>query len=228
MEFEDQFSRLAVLLGDRSRSVMLWNLLDGRAYTATELSHCADISAQSASNHLSQLISSGILKVEKQGRHRYYRFANAGMARVIESMAGLLPPNQKNLEKEKVEPEGFRYARTCYDHLAGCISVKITNSLLKKRIIKSTDNNYEVSRTGIKWFLSVGIQIDEVKLQKRSFAYPCLDWSERNDHLAGALGAALLKMMLHEDWVRRNKNSRQVIITAKGKAELRTKLDIEL
>ena len=94
MEIENKFSSIAALLGDKSRAIMLWSLLDGKAYTATELSVCADISRQSASNHLSKLIEAELLTVEKQGRHRYYRLANATVAQVIESMASLIPDTQ--------------------------------------------------------------------------------------------------------------------------------------
>ncbi len=228
MELENQFSQIASLLGDKCRSVMLWNLLDGRAYTATELSLCADISAQSASNHLSKLVCANILTVEKQGRHRYYKYANSDVARVIESMTSLLPLNQKNKRKEEPGAVGITYTRTCYDHMAGKIGVEITNSLIKKGIIEAAGNKYDVSSFGNSWFKSVGINVNEIKLQKRLFAYPCLDWSEKKHHLAGALGASFLQMMLDEDWIRRIKNSREIIITSKGKIELKRRVNLEI
>jgi DNA-binding transcriptional ArsR family regulator len=226
MEPENYFSDVASLIGDKSRSLMLWNLLDGRAYTATELSLCADITAQSASNHLSKLIGADILAVEKQGRHRYYRFANEDIARVIESMASLLPA--KKNAKQILDPSGITYARSCYDHIAGKFGVELMSALLGKRIILPFEKKYAVSNTGKKWFQSVGINIEEVQLQKRSFAYPCLDWSERRYHLAGALGAALLQMMVQKAWVRRSKHSRELLITPKGKSELKKGLNLEL
>ena len=100
MDFENRFSYIASLLGDKARSIMLWSLLDGRAYTATELAICADISPQSASNHLAKLIDARLLVVEKQGRHRYYRFANSTVAHVVESMASLLPQGENKSIKE--------------------------------------------------------------------------------------------------------------------------------
>lgn len=228
MEFENQFSEIASLLGDKCRSVMLWNLLDGRAYTATELSLCADVSAQSASNHLSKLVCANILTVEKQGRHRYYRYASPDVARVIESMANLLPPDQKNEKKENNALTNISFARTCYDHIAGKIGVGITGAFIKKKIIEVAGKKYDVSGFGNNWFRSAGINVDEIKLQKRSFAYPCLDWTERKHHLAGALGAALLQMMLKADWIRRVKHSREIILTSKGKTELKKRLDLEI
>ena len=207
-EFENQFSKVAVLLGDKARALMLWHLLDGRSYTAMELSTCADISAQSTSNHLTKMLNAKIIAVEKQGRHRYYRFANPEIAQVIESMASLIPLNKPITKPKQHEFNEFVYARTCYDHLAGKIGVGITESLTTCGIIQTYERDYIVTSIGKDWFQSIGINVDEVKHQKRSFAHQCLDWSERKHHMAGALGAALLNKMLENDWIRRRKNIR--------------------
>lgn len=220
---ENQFHRITTLIGDRSRSSMLWNLLDGRAYTATELSLCAEISAQAASNHLLKLVEANILKVEKQGRHRYYRYASEEIARIMETLATLSSVSKKE-NREVVT--GIKYARTCYDHVAGKLGVDILNALLRKKIIKAGEGRYELTNTGGKWFHAIGISIDELHLKKRSFAYPCLDWSERKHHLAGALGASLLHIFLARDWVRRIKHSRELIVTAKGKSEMEKRLEL--
>lgn len=164
MEFESQFSQIASLLGDKSRSVMLWNLLDGRAYTATELAVCADISLQSASNHLSKLVCAYILTVEKQGRHRYYSYTNAQVAQVIESMASLLPLSQER--QQRPGQVGITYARTCYDHLAGKAGVAITDSLIKEGMVEKIENRYIVTSFGKDWFESTGINVNEATLQK--------------------------------------------------------------
>jgi DNA-binding transcriptional ArsR family regulator len=220
---ENQFQQIAMLIGDKSRSSMLWNLLDGRAYTATELSLCADISAQAASNHLLKLVESNILKVEKQGRHRYYRYATEDVARIMETLAGLSSVSKK--ENREVAT-GIKYARSCYDHIAGKFGVDILNALLKKKIIQPCDGQYELTNTGGKWFYAIDINVDELYLKKRSFAYPCLDWSERKHHVAGALGASLLHAFINKDWVRRIKHSRELIVTAKGRVELEKRLEL--
>jgi DNA-binding transcriptional ArsR family regulator len=227
-EIEIRFGEIASLLGDKARSLMLWNLLDGRAYTATELSLCADVSVQSASNHLAKLTNANILIAEKQGRHRYYRYANEEVAQVIESMASLLPLSHDFKKREKQELFGVKYARTCYDHLAGRVAVAITDSLIKNRIIEADERNYAITPIGDAWFESIGLNTKEIKLQKRSFAHPCLDWTERRHHLAGALGASLLQTMLDADWIRRKKKSREVIITLTGKIELKKMLNLDV
>ena len=223
---ENQFQQIALLIGDRARSCMLWNLLDGKAYTATELSLCANISAQAASNHLFKMVEANILKVEKQGRHRYYRYATDEVARIIETLASLSSVSKK--ENKEIAVMGIKYARTCYDHMAGKLGVDILQALLSKRIIHPDEDGYKVTDAGIQLFDSIGIDVESLYSKKRTFAYPCLDWSERKHHLAGALGAGLLHCFLHKDWVRKVKHSRELIITAKGKSALEKNLHLSL
>ncbi len=226
---ENEFSHIASLVGDKSRALMLWNLLDGRAYTATELAVCANISTQAASNHLAKLKTANILVVEKQGRHRYFRFANENVAQAIETMASLIVTPNDKLKKEVLAiTSGVKYARTCYDHTAGKLGVAIITALINTDILTINAKTYQVSTKGKEWFASNGIKVEELQKQKRSFAHQCLDWSERKHHLAGALGAALLSEMLKKDWLRKVKNSRELIITTKGKTAFKTQLNIDI
>jgi len=123
---------------------------------------------------------------------------------------------------------GIKFARTCYDHLAGKIGVLLTQSLLTNKWLIQCPDRYEVSRAGNKQLESIGIDISATQQQNRKFAYPCLDWSERNHHLGGALGAALLHSMIQNDWIRKVKNSREVLITGKGKTEISRILKTDL
>ena len=227
-DVEKHFGHIASLIGERSRAIMLWNLLDGRAYTATELAIAADLSFQSASNHLSQLLIAGLLRSEKQGRHKYFRFANDRVAQAIENIAGLMPVTQVAKSINHSNATGIKYARTCYDHLAGKIGVQLTQSLLKNKWLIAYDDRYELSNAGNKQIESLGVDIAATKNLNRKFAYPCLDWSERNHHLGGALGAAILKTMLRQDWIRPIKQSREILLTSMGKAELTRRFKIDL
>jgi len=219
-EIENYFGHIASLIGERSRAMMLWNLLDGRAYTATELAITADVSLQSASNHLSQLVRARLLVTEKQGRHKYYRFASDRVAQAIENIAGLMPPPPFGKSINQSPLTGIKYARTCYDHLAGKIGVQLTHSLLQNKWLIAFNDRYEISNAGNKQFENMGIDITATQKLARKFAYPCLDWSERNHHLGGALGAALLQSMIQKDWLRKTKHSREIVITGKGGVEI--------
>ncbi len=225
-EIEKHFGHIASLIGEKSRAIMLWNLLDGRAYTATELAISADVSFQSASNHLSQLLNAGLVKSEKQGRHKYYRFANDRVAQAIENIAALMPVSISSKSVTNLGTAGIKYARTCYDHLAGRVGVQLTQSLLQHKLLIAYTDRYEVSNAGNKWFKELDIDISDAQKQNRKFAFPCLDWSERTHHLGGALGAALLQSMTQKDWIRKVKHSREIIITGRGKTELIKRLKI--
>ena len=214
---EEQFSQVATLIGDPVRAKILWALMDKRAYTATELAVYADTTAQNISMHLGKLVKADLLTVESQGRHKYYNYSRPEIAYAIEALASLLPKDE--LKKPGIADEKpIRFCRSCYDHLAGKVVVTLTESLLKQQYIFKDGNSFSVTKGGEKWFDALGIDLDELKKQKRYFAKPCLDWSERKHHLAGALGAALLNRMIAGGWVRRIADSRAITVTGKGEA----------
>lgn len=225
---ENNFISTASLLCEPSRAKIVWNLLDGRAYTASELALVSDLSATSVSNHLSKLLNGEIVKVDVQGRHRYYSFANSEVAYVVESMANL--SNQKPTSKldKQLSKNDVKYCRTCYDHLAGKIGVLIADKLVSQKIIKLQDKTYVVTGKDNKFFSDFGLELTQLQKQRRYFAKACLDWSERKYHLSGSLGNALLEKMLKLDWIRRTKNSRAIVITSVGQSGLRDIFGIEL
>ena len=225
---EDQFKQIATLIGDPVRATIMWTLMDGRAFTATELAVTANTSPQNISMHLGKLTRAGLLYVESQGRHRYYKFARKDIAYAIEAMASLIqqPAMIKNAQAEIISP--VRYCRTCYDHLAGQVGVMITDSMLRQKIIIDKDNTFEISVKGAGWFNRLDINIDDLKRERRFFLRPCLDWSERRHHLAGSVAASLLEKMLAGDWMRKTKNSRAIVITAKGQKMLSEYFKISL
>ncbi len=197
----------------------MWKLMDGKAFTATELAIAADTSAPNISMHLAKLVQADLLSAESQGRHRYYKFARKEIAYAIEAMTHLIPYSKKQQPAEENMP-AIKQCRTCYDHLAGKTGVAITDSLLKQKLIIADNDNFDLSLKGKKWFSNMGIDIESLQQQRRSFLRPCLDWSERRYHIAGSLAAALLSAMLLQDWIRRTKNSRAVVVTAKGQKNL--------
>jgi len=217
---EDQFIKTATLIGDATRASILWNLLDGRAFTATELAIAIETSAQNISMHLGKLLDADLISVEKQGRHKYYRFSNKEVAYAVEAMANLIPKPEISAKKNTENYPPIKYCRTCYDHLAGKIGVALAESLLEQKIIIEKNNTFEISPEGEKWFSDFGVNIGDAKKQKRIFLKPCLDWSERRYHIAGSVGTLLLNKMLEQDWIRRTKDSRVIIITGKGEKEM--------
>lgn len=225
---EDTFVSTASLLCEPSRAKIVWNLLDGRAYSAGELALASDLSPTSVSNHLSKLLIGEIVKVDVQGRHRYYSFANEEVAYAVESLANLNKQQQSFKPQKKMNKSDVKYCRTCYDHLAGKVGVLIADKLVSRKIIKLQDKTFIVTKKGNIFFSKFGLELVKLKKQKRYYSKACLDWSERKYHLAGSLGNALLEKMLELDWLRKTKNSRAIVITSLGQNELKERFDVEL
>ena len=198
-----------------------------KAYTAIELANFAQLSKQSCSNHLRKLLEQHILRVEKQGRHRYFALYDEKVANALEGIA-ILTRRYQDLPEERQQRTGIMLARTCYDHLAGHLGVALKEALLNEGRLTASDSEFACSERGLRFFADLGIAVPELKRRKRKFAYPCLDWSERKQHLGGALGASLLDHMLANDWLRRKEHSRELIITSKGRQQLLEKFKLEL
>ncbi|MEM9243440.1 MAG: winged helix-turn-helix domain-containing protein [Pseudomonadota bacterium] len=213
---EQDISRIASLIGDKARASILVALMTSKALTAGELAWQANISAQTASNHLKKLMRANLIICHPNGRHRYYHLASAEVAHALESLGVLTknikPPQHKTLDK------AICFARSCYDHLAGELSIKLKNILIKKRFIEQQENSFMVTPSGERFFNRLGIDIAALKKQRRQFANPCLDWTAREYHIAGSLGAAILDYFLDNRLVIRSKEKpRVVVLTAKGK-----------
>jgi len=199
---------------------MLWSLLGGQARPASELAFYANVSAQNASAHLARLVGAGMLTVESRGRHRYYRLAGAEVAHAIEALAALAPSARGMADLAPRQTPDLKYARTCYDHLAGRVAVEICAALKDKGYLSPVGADFEVTSKGEKLFHDLGMEISELKQERRAFARQCPDWSERRPHIAGALGAALLEQMFRRGWIEQVRSSRIVRVTTKGKEDI--------
>ncbi|WP_068784045.1 ArsR/SmtB family transcription factor [Paenibacillus phocaensis] len=219
---------IASLVSDPSRSAMLTGMLDGRFHAAGELARMAGVQAQTASFHLAKLTEAGLVAVEKQGRHRYYGIANPEVARVMESLLSIAPPAPVRSLRQATEDQALRYARTCYDHLAGSLGVRLTQSLVRTGILAEGDGAFEVTAEGAAFLNHFGVNLEQSRNKRRSFSHKCLDWSERRHHLAGALGNALLERLLELGWVERSPQSRAVKVTAQGRTGLKDVFALDL
>lgn len=222
------FSTTAALIADPTRAIMLTALLDGRALPAGELAYASGITPQTASSHLSQLLAGGLLTLESEGRHRYYRLAGSHVAHALEHLAAIRPAEP--VRRKALSPQGqeLRFCRRCYDHLAGQVGVAVTHGLQQRGFIFAAANKqFEVPAAGIEWFETIGLKVNALKATRRGLAQQCLDWTERTHHLAGPLGVGLLAVMCANDWLRQAKDSRAVHVTPKGWTELRRHLGVE-
>jgi DNA-binding transcriptional ArsR family regulator len=210
----------AALIGDPVRSTILSALLSGRAEPASALARAAGVSPQAASNHLARLVDGGLLKVQAQGRHRYYRLASAEVAHALEALACLAAP------PSVISPamRAIRQARTCYSHLAGVLGVAVTDALLACGFLAlgADERYFRVTPQGNAWFLAFGVPPDKVATARR-----CLDCTERRWHLAGPLGVALLGRMKDLGWIEQARDSRAVTLTAAGRQGLARAVDLD-
>jgi DNA-binding transcriptional ArsR family regulator len=213
-------ARAAGLFADQTRADVVAALLDGRALTAGELARAAGVSAQTISSHLHRLLDAGLLAVEAQGRHRYYRLVDERTARAFEALAALAPVRQAGSVRQPQVAAALRVARTCYDHLAGNAAVQLADALVERDVLVRQAGGYRVTEPGVEQLTAFGLDLPALHRPRRSFAHPCLDWSERRHHIAGALGAALLARMLDLGWLSRQPGSRAVHIHQLGRKGL--------
>jgi DNA-binding transcriptional ArsR family regulator len=219
---------VAVVIGDRTRVAMLDALLDQPDLPASELAGRVGVSASTASAHLIRLVETGLVTVERHGRQRRYRLTGPAVATALEALAAISPSRPVQSLREATRGELLREGRTCYDHLAGRIGVELTRALVSDRILRRRDGSYVLTRRGERALSEVGVDVARARAQRRRFAFPCLDWSERREHLAGALGAAMTERLCALGWVARVGPGRAVAVTESGRAELRAWFGIDL
>jgi DNA-binding transcriptional ArsR family regulator len=214
-------SRIGALLADPGRAAMLWALMDGSARPAGELTLIAGLSPSSASGHLAKLTEGGLLTLEVRGRHRYYRIATPEVADSLEALANIAQasaPQRATMRPARTVPVDLRYARTCYDHMAGELAVSVFDHMLGQGWLLVDDGRaVETTERGARALAEWGIDLERQRTLKRRFGCTCLDWSERRAHLGGALGAALLAHWCERGCVERAEKPRVLRVTPAGR-----------
>jgi DNA-binding transcriptional ArsR family regulator len=212
---------VAALVGDTARATMLAALMGGQSLTGSELAYLARVSRSTASEHLAKLVEARLLAVTRKRRFHYYRIASPLIASMLESIkivaAIEVPPRY---HPRSARDEALRFARTCYDHLAGRVSVAIADSLAASGHIVLNADGGEVTSFGRELLASFGAQLTEADRGRRIFCRPCLDWSERRYHLAGHVGAEICRRCLQLGWVERERDTRALRLSAAGRTGL--------
>lgn len=186
------------MLAEPARAAIVLALMDGRSRCAKKLALDAGVTPQTASAHLKKLVAANMLIWEGRGRSKYFSLAGREVAQAIESLSGVgikypLPAAAREL----------RFARCCYDHLAGQLGVAITERLLQP---------------GNAVLANLGINLETLESSRRPLFRCCTDWTERRPHVAGALGAALLHRYKDARWLVPVDDSRRLVVTALGRA----------
>jgi DNA-binding transcriptional ArsR family regulator len=220
---------VAALVGDTARATILAALMGGQALTGSELAFPARISRPTASEHLTKLVEARLIAVTKKRRYCYYRIASPLVARMLESIKAVAaietPPRY---QPRSVRDDALRFARTCYDHLAGQLGVAIADALVANGHIVLTEEGGEVTDAGSRFLTTFGADLASKFRNRRIFCRPCLDWSERRYHIAGLVGSEIWRRCMELDWLIRGRDTRAVRVTSVGRAGLYETFGLDL
>jgi DNA-binding transcriptional ArsR family regulator len=207
----------AALIGDPARATMVSALLDGRALTASELASAARITPQTASTHLAKLTAAGVLSVVRNGRHRHFRLASPSVAGMIDGIVAVALEKRPRYRPLSRQARALSVARICYEHLAGRLSVDLTDALVAREYIVVDDGVAEITTAGTRFLADFGIALATRRSSRRHFSRLCLDWTERRPHIAGAVGVAIARRCFDRGWIERMNGSHAVIVTPSGR-----------
>jgi DNA-binding transcriptional ArsR family regulator len=220
MQVGPDISVIAALIGNPASANMLLALMAGPALTSTELAQEAGLTPATTSGHLARLEDARLVVCERQGRHRYYRLADGAVARAIE---GLMPLAERaghlRTRLGPRDPE-LRYARSCYDHLAGELAVRMYHAFVEHGVIRRVGDEVAVTDLGRVFFKGKGIPIGALEKNRRPLCRPCLDWSERRSHLAGALGSEIFDLFKTRKWALAQRGNRIIRFSRDGERRI--------
>jgi len=228
MSTAPQIAEIAALVGDPARANILCALLGGRALTATELASAAGVSPQTASGHLGRLLAARLLGVMKQGRHRYYRLAGPTVAQMLESIMTVALDAPPRFQPRSTRDDQLRQARTCYDHIAGLLGVRLADRLIERELVILGEEAGEVTPAGAELLSGLGVDLSAARASRRVFCRPCVDWTERRPHIGGAVGAALASRCFELRWIERVRDSRALTVTPAGRRGLKEAFELSI
>ena len=247
MEGDVDFAAVGALIGDPGRAKVLQALSDGRELAASVLASEAGVAASTASVHLRKLVDGGLVVAEQRGRHRYFRLAGPDVGRALEALARIAPPAPVRSLREGTKASAVRAARTCYDHLAGRLGVALMQGLIDNGLLTGGDGHHDRGRAkadrpsaagrdldyrltdeGAERLIGLGVDVEGAMAGPRAPIRYCVDWSEQEHHLAGALGAALATRAFDLEWIERLPRTRAVLVTDEGRRGFGERLGLTL
>jgi DNA-binding transcriptional ArsR family regulator len=216
MKYGPDIAIVAQLLGDPARANMVMALMSGQALSASELAHEAGVTPPTATGHLSKLVLLGLLKGEKQGRHRFFQLCDPDVGEAVEALIAVAARAGHLRARPGPKDEAMRHARSCYDHLGGRLAVDLTGRWLAAGLLTWRGGAFQLTRRGRDFLSGRGIELSGLESLKRPLCRSCMDWSERRPHLGGALGAAILAHVVSEGWAVRGQGQRAVSFSRRG------------
>jgi DNA-binding transcriptional ArsR family regulator len=220
------FAAVGRLLSSQPRAAMLDALLGGRSLTAGQLAVVGGVRPSTASEHLAALVAGGMVVVETRGRSRFFSLSGYKIAVALESLSRICPTVPPRSLRQVQGAEAERFARTCYDHLAGTLGVAVLDSFLRQRWLRRRGAAFTLTGDGERSLVSMGVDVAAAHAARRRFAFACLDWSEQRPHLGGALGAAVAAAFVRQGWVHRRPQGRGLLVTTLGRSALTDRLSL--
>jgi len=216
-------------VGDTARATMLAALMGGQSLTGTELAYVARVSRPTASEHRARLVDARLLAVMRKRRFAYYRIASPLIARMLESIQAVaaieVPPRH---QPRSAADEALRFARTCYDHIAGTVGVALADALQAAGHVVLSDDGGELTDGGAQLLQRFGVAPVPKTKSRRVYCRPCLDWSERRYHVAGFVGAEICRCCLERGWLTRMRDTRALQLTPEGRSGLAETFGVQL
>ncbi len=222
---EPDVASLASVLADASRTAMLDHLLDGAAHSIGELARLAGVSPSTASSHLNRLVDARLVATVRVGRERRVRLAGPEIAEVLERLAVLAAPQTSSRAIAPSRAARLRFARTCYDHLAGFLGVTVRAALVDRGWLYATSDTFEPTPALFEWLAGLGHPV-AIDGSSRPLTRACLDWSERVPHVAGRIGAAIAAVFVDHGWVVPIRDTRALRLTVRGRKALARELAV--
>ena len=216
MHSEPDLAAAARLLAEPARAELVLAVLADGPLTASALAARAGIARSTASGHLGRLVDGGFLVVSGRGRNRYYELAGTEVAEAVEALARVAPRRLPRSLGEATRNELLREARTCYDHLAGRVGVAFAGALERRGVVERVNGDYALGVRAAEELAALGIDLEPLSGQRRPLVRGCLDWSERELHVAGSLGAALTARLFELGCIVRRDGTRSVAVTERG------------
>jgi DNA-binding transcriptional ArsR family regulator len=207
---------VAAMIGDPARANILMALMSGMSLTAAELAREAGVTPSTTSGHVAKLAENGLIVGTRQGRYRHFRIADPDVAHAVEALVTVAARVGHMRTRPGPRDEAMRHARSCYDHLAGRLAVDLFEHWVSLHVLRWRNHVVHLTGKGERFLAERGIDVRALARNKRPLCRTCIDWSERQSHLGGSIGAAILAHVVDRRWAVRDPASRAVSFSASG------------
>ncbi|GIJ61228.1 ArsR/SmtB family transcription factor [Virgisporangium aurantiacum] len=207
-------TQVARELADPLRLLVLQTLASEGPHTASRLAETLRVTGPRLGNHLARLRDAGLVDVEHTGRHAVYRLADADLGDVLTAL--LCYAGSDSGQESPRPPRDI--VRTCYDHTAGLLGVRLFAWLVDRGALRAPDGRTDEVTLGRDpaALTEIGVDPSAITAGRRRLAVACLDRTHLLPHLGGELGRVILDTLIRDDVLRRGRGDRVLTVTPAG------------